>query len=312
MTVLAADIGGTNTRVALCDRPDTPRAVARFRNAEFPSLEAVLAAYLETQGNPPVDSACVAVAGPVRNGVGRLTNLAWTLDEPGLRAATGAAHGYVINDMAAQGHALEDVSARRLMGPETGVSAAETRLIVGIGTGFNAAPVHPLAQGGYEVVVSECGHAGLPVWDAASLALARSLQARHDFASIEEALSGRGLMAVNGHVAGAAARVDSAALIAALASDPSDADRATAALYCAILGRVLGDLTLIHLPFGGIYLVGGLACAMAPFLLPHGLAEAFRDKGRFAPFLDAFALLVVEDDYAALTGCARYAARQAG
>jgi hypothetical protein len=124
------------------------------------------------------------------------------------------------------------------------------------------------------------------------------------------ALAGRGLRAVNRHVAGDKAHPSTEALIAAMSDAPSMEDRATADLYCQLLGRVLGDLALIHLPFGGIYLIGGLARAMAPFFEAHGLAEAFRDKGRFATFMDAFALLIVEDDYAALTGCARYVRRQ--
>lgn len=309
MTTLVADIGGTNTRLALCDTPDAPQNVARFRNAEFPSLDAVLRHYLDGLGTPPVQAACVAVAGPVRHGVGRMTNLDWAMDARLLCDATGAARGHVINDLEAQGHALDDVPTRLLMGPAPD-RAAGPRLVVGLGTGFNAAPVHAAARGApVHVVPSECGHVSLPVWDDASMALARALRDRHGFASVEEALSGRGLLAVNAHVAGDATHPTTQALLAALNGTPSDTDRATADLFCATLGRVLGDLALVHLPWGGIYLIGGLARAMAPFFDAHGLAEAFHDKGRFGPFLRDFALLLVEDDYAALTGCARYALR---
>jgi glucokinase len=240
-----------------------------------------------------------------------MTNLDWEIDTATLLAATGAAEGHVINDMEAQGHALDDVALCRVLGPETGLDPTATRLVVGIGTGFNAAPVHP-GEGGARprVVASECGHASLPVWDETSLSLARALAATHGFASIEEALAGRGLAAINAHVAGPDAHPDGARLVTALAGTPTRADRATADLYCAVLGRVLGDLALVHLPFGGICLIGGVARAMAPFLDAHGFAAAFRDKGRFAPFMEAFAVAVVEDDFAALTGCARYVRRQ--
>jgi len=309
MTTLVADIGGTNTRLALCDTPDAPRDVARFRNAEFASLDAVLVHYLDGLAHPPVDAACVAVAGPVRGGMGRMTNLDWTMDPDTLRRATGAARGHVINDLEAQGHALDDVPTRRLMGPAPDREAGP-RLVVGLGTGFNAAPVHAAARGApVHVVPSECGHVGLPVRDEASLALARTLQAAHGFASVEEALSGRGLLAVNAHVAGDAAHATTQSLLAALDGSPSAQDRATADLFCTTLGRVLGDLALVHLPWGGIYLIGGLARAMAPFFDRYGLAAAFHDKGRFGPFLRDFSLMIVEDDYAALTGCARYALR---
>ena len=65
MTTIVADIGGTNTRVALCDTPDSPREVARFSNAEFGSLDAVIRHYLAERGHPRCTVACVGVAGPV-------------------------------------------------------------------------------------------------------------------------------------------------------------------------------------------------------------------------------------------------------
>ncbi|PWR03120.1 glucokinase [Meridianimarinicoccus roseus] len=311
MTALVADIGGTNTRVALCDTPDAPREIARFRNAEFGALDAVLRHYLAGLGETRITEACVAVAGPVRGGVGRMTNLDWTMDAATLRAATGAARGFVINDLEAQGHALEDVPTRRLMGTAN-ADRTEARLVVGLGTGFNAAPVHAVrGQEQVHVVPSECGHISLPVWNDATVALAGALADRHGFASVEEALSGRGLLAVNAHVAGSCAHATTQDLLAALNGAPSAQDHATADLFCRILGRVLGDLALVHLPWGGIYLIGGLARAMAPFFDSHGLPEAFHDKGRFGPFMRDFSLWLVEDDYSALTGCARYARRHA-
>ncbi|MCA8884116.1 MAG: glucokinase [Rhodobacteraceae bacterium] len=313
MTILVADIGGTNTRVALVsDGTTTARAVARFRNTEFGSLDSVLRHYLDQQGNPDCAAACVAVAGPVRDGVGRMTNLDWQMDGTALCAATGARAGFVINDLEAQGHALDDVPTRCLMGEGAAPRKAETRLVVGLGTGFNAAPVHGGSGPDTQVVPSECGHISLPVWDADSLALAMALTQAHGFASVEEALSGRGLMAVHRHVAGAAAHGSTEAFIAALNADggAAPADLKTIGLFCRILGRVLGDQALIHLPFGGIYLIGGLARAVSPFFGASGLYDAFRDKGRFSGFMNDFQLFLVEDDYSALTGCARYVRRQ--
>jgi glucokinase len=309
MTTLVADIGGTNTRVALCDTPESPHEVARFRNAEFPSLETVLRHYLDGLKRPRITAACVAVAGPVRDGVGRMTNLDWTMDGATLRDATGAEHGFVINDLEAQGHALDDVPTRLLMGTQP-APGAEARLVVGLGTGFNAAPVHAVdGDTQVHVVPSECGHISLPVWNDATVALAQALVTRHGFASVEEALSGRGLLAVNAHVAQAQAHASTEALLAALNGSPTAQDLATVDLFCRILGRVLGDLALIHLPWGGIYLIGGLARAMAPFFDTHGLPESFHDKGRFTGFMGGFSLCIVEDDYSALTGCARFALR---
>lgn len=312
MTTLVADIGGTNTRVALVDKDvSEPREIARFRNAEFTSLDSVLRHYLDTRGNPACNAACVAVAGPVRDGVGRMTNLDWEMDGAQLCAATGAEQGYVINDLEAQGHALDDVQTDCILPAKQQIPSDDTRLVVGLGTGFNAAPVHGRRDSDTHVVPSECGHISLPVWDERSLSLADALIATHGFASVEEALSGRGLMAVHRHIAGPAAHDSTIDLIAALsAPDTTEAEKDTIALFCQILGRVLGDQALIHLPFGGIYLIGGLARAVRPFFEESGLIDAFRNKGRFSGFMKDFSLFIVEDDYSALTGCARYVRRQ--
>ncbi len=79
-----------------------------------------------------------------------------------------------------------------------------------------------------------------------------------------------------------------------------------AQLFTRILGTVCGNLSLIQLPFGGVYLVGGVARAFAPHLTQFGFGDAFRDKGRFAGFMSNFAVHVIEDDYAALTGSAAH------
>ena len=69
---------------------------------------------------------------------------------------------------------------------------------------------------------------------------------------------------------------------------------------------VTGSLALVQLPFGGIYLVGGLSSAILPFMDQFDFEGAFLDKGRFGPFMDSFPIHVVQDDYAALKGCAAF------
>ncbi len=104
---LVADVGGTNTRVALAEGtrllPDTVR---KYSNAQFPGLETVLRRYVEEEDDVDCTGACVAVAGPVRDGVGELTNLNWTFDRDSLVRATRAEQVAILNDLQAQGHAL--------------------------------------------------------------------------------------------------------------------------------------------------------------------------------------------------------------
>ncbi len=308
---LVADIGGTNTRVALAEgsrlRPETTR---RFRNADYPALAPVLRDFLSVVGSPEIDGTCVAAAGPVRDGVALLTNLAWTVDGAELQRATGAPRVAVLNDLQAQGHALGhlDPANLRVLIPGPHPRRAGPMLVVGVGTGFNAAPVHDVA-GLRLVAASECGHAGMPVRTAQDLRLAEFVQTVHGFAGVEDVLSGRGLERLYAFTAAEAGLEDrkSAAEIMAAIAEPGPA-RAAAELFARLLGAEAGNLALIHLPFGGLYLCGGVARAFAAHLGLMGFAENFRDKGRFSAFMDDFPVCIVEDDYAALTGCAAYLA----
>jgi len=302
---LVADIGGTNTRVALAQAGSVRHdSVRRFKNADAAGLAAVLDAYLAEIKPGPLDGACVAVAGPVRDGVGQLTNLDWRIDRDQLGAVTGAARLAVLNDLQAQGHALGQLGEADLIRilPQPPASTQAARLVVGLGTGFNAAPIYDTA-GGRFVPPSECGHITLPRSSPALAGLSETLTRDHGFAAVEEALSGRGIVAVHAHLHGVT--LTSVEIIERLNAGDAAAT-ATAALFVEALGIVMGDLALIHLPFGGIFLVGGMARAITPWLAPLGFAETFRAKGRFADFMDQFGIAVVTDDYAALSGCAAH------
>ena len=315
MTAILADIGGTNTRVALADGKQVrPNSIAKFANAEFDSLEPILVRYLAEAGIAAVEGACVAAAGPVRHGVAEMTNLAWIIDHPMLTRATGATKVAILNDLQAQGQALGHI-APEFLRPVIEAPAVPnaSMLVVGLGTGINAAPVHNTPWGRV-VPPSECGHISLPIRDERDLRLARFIESygdhAHGFAGAEDALAGRGLEHLHAFVTTEAGRLNpltSARIMAALAADEPLA-RDTARLYCHILGSYLGNLALIHLPYGGIFLIGGMSRAMTPYFAEMDLAAAMRDKGRFGEFLKAFPVWVVEDDFAALTGCAAYLA----
>lgn len=305
---LVADIGGTNTRVALADgRTLQAGSIQRFRNADFPGLETILRRYLDGLG-VTCSGACVAAAGPVADGVATMTNLDWTIDGPTLARATGADTVAILNDLQAQGHALGHIQADNLRSI-IGTPGGGAKLVIGVGTGFNAAPVHETPWGRV-VAASECGHVNMPVRDAADLRLAQFVETAHGFPGVEDVLSGRGLERLFAFVsaeAGQPAERSAADIVAALNENAHNGlAYDTACLFTRLLGAEAGNLALTHLPFGGVYLCGGVARAFAPHLANMGFAAAFRDKGRFAGFMQNFSVSVIEDDYAALTGCAVY------
>ena len=320
LPAILADIGGTNTRVALADgKALRAGSMRKFSNAAYAAngqdIAHILQDYLAETG-VQVGGVCVAAAGPVQDGVAQMTNLNWVMDAAKLTAATGAHRVALLNDLQAQGQALGHIAASDLRpviaGPTTPNAAM---LVVGLGTGVNAAPVHSTPLGRI-VPPSECGHVNMPVRTAETFRLAEFIaktlaadpQSPSQHPGVEEVLAGRGLANLYAFAAAEAAsptRLDSAAVLAALAAGDATAEHA-ARLYTQILGQMLADLALIHLPYGGIYLIGGMARAMTPHFARFGLTQAFREPRRVDLLVKDFAVSVVEDDFAALTGCAAY------
>lgn len=310
---LVADVGGTNTRVALADGARLlPETVRKYPNANFAGLETVLRTYIADEGDVDCSAAAVAVAGPVRDGRGELTNLDWTFDRDTVARATRAERVSVLNDLQAQGHAVGFIAPGNLRvvieGPEADPRAA--KMVIGVGTGFNIAPVYE-APGGRIVPPSEAGHANIPLRTDEELRLLRFIETVHGFPGVEDVLSGRGLERVYAWrrtEAGDPAEKRASDIMAQCADGSDPAAVEAVEWFVRILGTVAGNLSLIHLPFGGVFLIGGVARAVTPYFERFGFTDAFRDKGRFSGFMKNFGVSVIEDDFAALNGLANHLA----
>ena len=305
--VLVADVGGTNTRVALArGRTLVAASTERYRNAEYSSLDAVLKAFLERHRTLPTRAA-IALAGPVRGTQAEITNLGWQVDAGALAQATGIAEIALLNDLQAQGHALAHLPETHLRRLRTGTPEEGPKLVIGLGTGVNAAPVYA-AGIGHIVPPAEAGHIHLPLRGDLDYRLADWLIARRGFASVEDVLSGAGLArlyAFHAQEAKSGRTFDAAQIMAAMEAGDALA-QSTGRHYVRLLAHVTADLALITLPFGGVYFIGGVARAFAPWLERFGFESAFTDMGRFSDLVARFPVAIVEDDYAALSGCAAY------
>lgn len=306
---LVADIGGTNTRVALARGAAVdPQSVRRFANASASGLGEVLQRYLSDTGTDHslIGGACAAGAGPVRDGAVMLTNLDWRVDPDLLREALSTDRVAVLNDLQAQGHAIGHAAANAIktLIPQPQAPANAAKLVVGVGTGFNAAPVIETASGRL-VMPSECGHISLPDAGGRSRDVAAWLDREFGFASVEEAMSGRGIGQI--HAALHGRHLGAPDIMAAVETGDAAAQE-TVAMAVRLLGAIVGDLALTFLPFGGIYLVGGVSRNLAPWFDRFGFADALRAKGRFGTYMTQFGVSLVTDDYAALAGCAAHLA----
>ncbi len=305
-----ADIGGTNTRVALAT-PTGPieSSVHRYKNADHATFQSIIADYLAQMQPHALQGACIALAGPVQAGVGRMTNLDWAISEPELAQATGTPHVAILNDLQAQGFALGHLPDENIQTILPGAPKDGSKLVIGLGTGFNIAVVHE-GPAGRLVTPSEAGHTSLPMRTETDTALGQQIARDSGAPCVEDALSGPGLENLYAWCAqqnGSPPQASAAQIMQAAAEDAPLA-RAALALFIRLLGIQTSDLALITLPIGGIFMVGGVARAIAPYLNDLGFAEAFYDKGRFSKFLKDFPVAVISDDYAALAGCSAHIA----
>ena len=175
-------------------------------------------------------------------------------------------------------------------------------LVCGIGTGFNIALRIPTAHG---VVVppAEAGHTRLPVRNETEQKIVDHLVQKNRFAEVEDVISGRGIAIVK-EVLYPKSALSARDIIQSGRTQPEAGH--VIDVLCGFAGSYLGDLALTTLPTGGIFLIGGLARALRPFVNDSNFGLAFCDKGRFSEMNKSFGVHLVVDDFAALKGCSAY------
>lgn len=308
--VLLGDVGGTNTRLELIGPDRGQRHLATFRNSDFASFEDLLVAFLATQGGPVCAQIILAIAAPISGTSIRLTNCQWQIDADRIRTATQAKTVRLINDLEALALSISTLptsAVRHIFGPAEPAEPLGRTLVLGTGTGFNAAcALHP-AQ--LNVLPAECGHMTLPVETEDDLRLRHHLAQGRGRASVERALSGQGLIEIYQWVAqsrGLDPENLTAPQIATQAVQNADPCCVKAAMIVLrILGTVCGDLALAYLPHGGIYLAGSVVRALAPLITTSDFAAELTKKGRQTHLMQSFTVQLITQDSAALIGCAR-------
>ena len=315
MIILAADIGGTQARLLLGEcEGDGWRTLRRqtLSSRDYPDFDTLLQSFL-LPGERPL-TACIALAGPIDNQRVRMTNLPWQLDAAELAGRFGLRQVRLLNDFSAQAHGLALLRSEDLCTLQAGEAQADgVRALLGAGTGLGMAllagsPRQPL------VLSSEGGHADFAPQDEQQLALWQHLRAEHGRVSLELLLSGHGLERLYRFIAGRAASeavsLDARGISRMAAAGDAQAC-ATLELFARLYASAAGNLALTGLARGGVYLCGGIAPKILPFLQQPQVREAFCSKPPMHELLQRIPLHVVLDEYLGLRGAAQVAARLA-
>jgi glucokinase len=329
-TIIAGDVGGTKTVLAVCAAlppAGLPQIVreAQYPCASYPSLEAILDEFLAGPTGK-IDAACFGVAGPVAAGAAQITNLPWTIEARALSARLGGAPVTLLNDLQATALGalvLPATAFAVLQPPSPPPPPGATIAVIAPGTGLGEAVL--VADGGrYRALPSEGGHADFAPGTDEEIALYRFLRERYGgHVSNERVLSGDGIGDLHDFVrasrgaAGpapaytAAGDRNAAISSAALAGTDPDAVHALA-LFAAILGAEAGNHALRTLAIGGVVIGGGIPPKILPLLAGGALVERFNAKGRFRRFTSTLAVRVMLEPRAALLGAAHEAATLRG
>lgn len=324
--VLAGDIGGTKTRLAIIEVDGTHLSTVRevsFPSRNFAAFDDLLDDFLKGVQAPA--HAAFGIAGPVQDRSVRVTNLPWVIEADVTQQRFGFVSCDLLNDLEAVAYGLPALGETDMLTLQDGdPDASGNQAVIAAGTGLGEAGLywdgsrhHPYA--------TEGGHTSFSPQNELEMELLRYLQGLYGHVSWERVVSGMGLLDLHNFLRGyrqvavpqwlgdemregdAAAAISNAAL-----GGKDDLCVETLEIFVQLYGAEAGNLALKSMSRGGLYLGGGIAPKILPLLQRDTFMRAFLRKGRMRPLLEAMPVRVILNDRVALYGPALSAARSAG
>ena len=342
--LLAGDIGGTKTILQLVEakREESKGTVEfkslyenRYSSHDFPDLVPIVQKFL-AEANEKLgqqfqpEKACFAIAGPVVNNTVKLTNLPWMLDAKLLENELGVSQVSLLNDFEAVGYGILGLTDNDLETLQTGEPQGDTPIaVIGAGTGLGECFLIRGA-GAVRVYATEGGHTDFAPRSELEFDLLKYLLAKHniDRVSVERVVSGMGIVSIyqflrdrksaaespeiaevlrkwETEIGSSEITVDPGAVIGKAALEKSDRlCEKTLELFVEAYGAEAGNLALKLLPYGGLYIAGGIAAKILPLMKSGTFMEAFHHKGRMRPLLEKVPVHIVLNPQVGLIGAA--------
>jgi len=331
--ILAGDIGGTKSNIALMDtKPDAGASqkgclsialLHRYANHEYTRFDDVIEDFLGRaegyiSGSPRgrIAAAGFGVAGPVMGRTVRITNLSWGLDADTLERQLGTRHIALLNDLEASGYSLACLTPQDLCTLNEGTPVPHgSQALIAAGTGLGEAILNWNGSR-YIVSPSEGGHCDFAPRTEREIELLRYLKTMHSYVSFELIVSGRGFLVLHEflnknvrHPSFDQPGADPAPEIAQLGLEgkcPVCVE--TLDLFVTLYGAEAGNLALKALARGGVFVTGGIAPKILAKMQSGGFFRAFCEKERFQELLSHIPIHVVLNEEAPLLGAAAEAA----
>jgi len=318
--LLAGDVGGTKTLLGIFDagpRRPQPITTRTYPTADFDSFTDILKAFARDVGRPfTIESVAAGVAGPVVEQRATLTNIGWDITATEIAAHSGTPHVRLLNDLEAMASSVEALEPSELEVLQQGSRAPHgNAAVIAAGTGLGIALLHRV-NGRLVPVPTGSGHADFAARTDREMDLLRMLRDRFGRATIEDVLSGRGLVnlhelthrtrpctIVDTSSPDAPAQVSQAALAGTCAGC-----REALEMFVDVYGAEAGNLALRGLATAGVYVGGGIAPKILPALRDGRFMRAFLAKAPMHDLVARIPVSVILNEEAGLLGAAVAAA----
>ncbi len=323
--LLAGDVGGTKTILRLDEiQAEVKQTLAEqtYPSAQYPHLNPIIEEFLAKVGGELPQRACLAIAGPVVNDTCQLTNLSWQLDGRQMEQALHIPHVHLINDFVAVGYGILVLKPEDLSILQDSPSIPHQPIaVLGAGTGLGEA-ILVWQQHQYEVLALEGGHADFPARTKLEIGLLQYLRKQHSRVSVERVVSGQGLYAIYQYLCETGFASESSEVRQKMQSQDPSAVISTHGLaqtdelckqaldmFVAAYGAEAGNLALKSLPYGGVYIAGGIGPKILTKMQDGTFMQNFLDKGRLRSLLEKVRVSLTLNPKVGLMGAALLAER---
>ncbi len=330
MNILAADVGGTKTRL-LCASAESPEQIlyeACYKSRDFESFEPLLETFIHDSGTSAseIETLALALPGLVNADSARLTNLPWVIDKQSLTDTFGIKNISFINDFQASAIGTSQLLEKDQIILNPGIQDPvilrnnNTRVAVGAGTGLGVSWAQKGDQdkqlNGHETLRAydtEGGHIDFAPVDETQIHLLKFLQQRHGHVSYERILSGDGLVCLYEFFAGkeitdTQKKDITAEWVNSHTETDVTADKALS-LFVQIYGAYIGNIALLFKPFGGIFITGGIAAKIVKKMQSDDFINAYLNKGRMRQLVEQIAVYLVTNERIGVLGAMAEAVR---
>jgi glucokinase len=322
MNVIAGDIGGTNSRLAIIGRGKI-LFERHYASRDFGSFQDVLKVFLKDAPEPVPLRACIAAAGIVKDNCIEATNIPWVINGNELKKNFELETVRLINDFEAAAWGITALDKDQLIQIGEGRPVPDgPKAILGAGTGLGQAILAPCTAEGYRVLPTEGGHSDFAPRNEKQILLLKYLLKKFSHVSVERVLSGPGLVRIYDFllkeqnsekgifIEKTEEETDKPAQITHQAiKERNDLCLQTVRLFCSIYGAEAGNLALKCLATGGVYVAGGIALNILPILNEGGFRQAFEEKGRMKKVLKHIPTYIVKSTQLGILGAALVAGK---